>query len=424
MGEATTITQPDDRTEDEAPAQVRTTACCVVGGGPAGAMLAFLLARQGVEVTLLEGHTDFDRDFRGDTLHPSVLEVLDSVGLADRLHELEHTKVTGIPVQTAEGPLLPVDLGRLRTPYHYIMLVPQARFLEFLTAEAARYPTFSLVMGASVRRLVIQDGVVRGVRYRARDGWHEVRAGLTVATDGRSSKVRSLAGLEPRSRTSHIDVLWFRLPRLPDEPGRTFGVVRPGHFLAVLQRPDHWQVAYLLRKGDFPQLRAAGLGELRHRIASALPAFARHAEHLTDWKQVSLLSVQTNRVPTWHRPGLLLLGDAAHAMSPVMGVGINYAIGDAVVAANLLTRPLLAWQRRGVAVPRRRLAAVQRRRELPIRFIQAVQRVQERALFATVAGGAGIPPLARRVLALPGVRRMVARVVGVGLWRVKVRTLR
>ncbi len=413
---------PVRQAADGEPVDVARTTAAVVGGGPAGMVLALLLARAGVEVTLLEAHGDFDRQFRGDSLHPSVLEIMDQLGLADRLHRLPHTRVPSIPIDTPEGPLVPVDLRVLRTPFPYIMLVHQARFLEFLAEEAARYPTFRLVRSANVRRLVVEGGVVRGARWRGPGGWHEVRAAVTIAADGRNSKVRALAGLEPVGREVPMDTLWFRLPRRPGDPPRSWGRLAGGRFLGFLQREDHWQVTASIVKGSYPHVRAEGLAAFRSRLAATVPEFADRLLALEDWSELSLLSVRADRLPRWHRPGLLLIGDAAHAMSPAAGVGINVAIQDAVVAANVLAAPLRARQRRGGEVPESLLAAVQRRREVPVRIIQAVQRLAERPIAAAMAGRPAVPPLARRVVRAPGVRGVLARFLGLGVWRVPVRT--
>lgn len=400
------------------------TSCVVVGGGPAGAVFSLLLARAGVAVTLLESHGDFDRQFRGESLHPSIIEILDGIGLAGRLHELPHTKVRTIPIETPEGPMVPADLRLLRSPYPYIMLVRQDLFLEFVTGEAARYPNFRLVMGANVRRLVWEDGRVVGVRYRAKDGWHEVRAGLTVATDGRNSRVRRLAELEAVATSPPLDVLWFRLPRLPGDPDRTFGRIGGGHFFGLFRRTDHWNVEVTIPKDAYSRLKEEGIGAFRRRVSRALPEFSEHLEHLRDWKEVSVLSVRADRLRRWHRPGLLVIGDAAHVMSPAVGVGINLAIQDAVVAANVLAGPLLRFQRAGSPVPEGRLAEVQRRRELPIRFMQALQGFGHRTVENAHAGRAPVSSATRRLMGLPLVRSGLARIIGVGLWRVKVRDTR
>jgi 2-polyprenyl-6-methoxyphenol hydroxylase-like FAD-dependent oxidoreductase len=402
--------------------EVQTTTCCIVGGGPAGVMLALLLLRQSVPVTLLEAHADFDREFRGDTLHPSVLEILDHLGLAERLHQFRHAKVHSATIQAADGPFTPVDFRRLKTRFPYIMLIPQPRFLAFITEEARRYPHFRLVMGANVQRLVEEDGVVRGVRYRTTDGWHEVRALLTVGADGRFSRLRHLAGFEPVKTSPPMDVLWFRLPRLPDDPpeyGGLFGRFGRGRILVVFDREDYWQVGYVFAKGHYQELRAAGLEALRRSISELEPRFARHVAHLTEWQQLSLLSVESSRCPRWHKPGLLLIGDAAHVMSPVGGVGINYAIQDAVVAANVLAGPLQAGR-----VQRHDLAEVQRRRQWPTRAIQAVQSFIQKRLIANVLRSQEtlrIPRFVRLLFRVPLVRALPARMIAFGIWRVHVK---
>ena len=399
---------------------VQRTSCCIVGGGPGGAMLALFLARRGVPVALLEMHKDFDREFRGDTIHPSVMEILDQIGLADKLHEIPHTKVTGPTIQFADGPFRPFDLGRLKTRFPYILLVPQARFLEFITGEAARYPQFKLVMRAHVQQMVEEDGVVRGVRYLAPDGMHELRATLTVGADGRFSLLRRLAGIEPIKTSPPMDILWFRLPKLPGEPeitGGLFGGIGRGRILVMLERTDYWQAGLVFPKGEYQELHAKGAEAVRQSITEIEPRFARHAEYLTDWHQLTLLSVESSRCPRWHKPGLLLIGDAAHVMSPVGGVGINYAIQDAAVAANVLTKPLLAG-----SVSSADLAEVQRQREWPTRAIQAMQSFMQKGLI----GGAlraqtalTVPWQFRLFFRIPILRDLPARMIAFGVRRVR-----
>lgn len=338
---------------------VQTTDCCIVGGGPAGAVLALLLARQGISVVLLEAHKDFDRDFRGDTIHPSVMEIMDELGLADRLLQLDHTKVRRLTLMNPDGSVaFATEFTRLKTRYPYITIMPQVRFLEFITEEAKRYPNFQLVLGANVQELIESDGVVRGVRYRGHGGWHSVTAQLIVGADGRHSRMRQLAGFEPVGTSPPMDVVWFRLPRKSEEPEGLNGRIGRGHIVAMLDRSEEWQVAYVIPKGGYQQIRAAGLEAVRQSIAEVVPEFSDRVERLQDWSQIAFLSVESNRLPRWYRPGLLLIGDAAHVMSPVGGVGINYAIQDAVVAANVLGEQLLGrhlhvWD----------LAEVQRQRE-------------------------------------------------------------
>ena len=406
---------------------VERTTCCVVGGGPGGAVLALLLARAGVGVTLLEAHPDFDREFRGDTLHPSVMEIMDQLGLADRLLELPHTEARSFTLQTVSGPFTPVDLSRLNTKFPYITLMPQTSFLEFITGEAKRYPNFRLVMEARGRELIEEDGVIRGVRYESEDGPHEVRAVLTVGADGRGSRVRRLAGFEPVKTSPPMDVLWFKLPREEGDPEGLIGRFGRGHIAVMLDRQDYWQAGYVIPKGTYPELRREGIESLRRGFAELIPEYADRIEHLKDWKQASLLSVESSICPRWYRPGLLLIGDAAHVMSPVAGVGINYAIQDAVVAANALSRPLKRSQERLVDLDVRHLAAVQRRRELPTRLIQRFQAlIQQRVLAPTLRSNEPFaPPLFLRLLIrVPIVRNIPSRIIAFGLWRVRAKEQR
>ena len=400
---------------------VETASCCVVGGGPAGAVLALLLARRGVPVTLLEMHKDFDRDFRGDTVHPSILEVLDQIGLADKLLEIPHSKVTGPTLQFANGPFRPFDLGRLKTRFPYIAMIPQVRFLEFITREAAKYPEFKLVMHAQAKHLLEEKGTVVGVRYLGEDGQeHEIRAKLTVGTDGRFSVVRRLAGFEPIKTAPPMDVLWFRLPKLPGEPevtGGAFGGIGRGKIFVLLERNDHWQAGLVFPKGQYQELRKQGVEAVRTSLSEAEPRFAKHAEYLTSWDQLNLLSVESSLCPLWHKPGVLIIGDAAHVMSPVGGVGINYAIQDAVVAANVLAGPLKSG-----AVTEAYLADDQRQREWPTRVIQRMQstmqdRLMVRALQSTRP--ASVPWQFKLFFKIPFVRDIPARLIAFGPRRVR-----
>jgi 2-polyprenyl-6-methoxyphenol hydroxylase-like FAD-dependent oxidoreductase len=410
---------PQPQPEDTVVGMERTT-CCIVGGGPGGAMLALLLARRGVNITLLEMHQDFDREFRGDTIHPSTMEILDQIGLADKLHEIPHTKVSGPTLQFANGPFRPFDLGRLKTRFPYILMVPQSRFLEFLTHEAAQYPHFKLRMHAQAQQLLVEENGVRGVRYLASDGPHEIRARLTVGADGRFSLLRKLAGIEPDKTSPPMDVLWFRLPKLPGEPevsGGAFGGIGRGRIFVLLERNEYWQAGLVFPKGQYQELRAKGVEAVRQSLAEAEPRFAKHAEALTDWRQFTLLSVESSRCALWHKPGLLLIGDAAHVMSPVGGVGINYAIQDAVEAANVLTAPLLAGK-----VSDRDLAEVQKRREFPTRVIQRMQALMQQRLVASVLQSqqsVNIPWQLKLFFRIPVLRDIPARMIGFGIKRAR-----
>jgi 2-polyprenyl-6-methoxyphenol hydroxylase-like FAD-dependent oxidoreductase len=396
--------------------------CCIVGGGPAGAILALMLARRGVRVAILEMHKDFDREFRGDTVHPSTLEILDQIGLAGRVHELRHSKIFGPTLQTDDGPFTPVDLRRLKTKYPYILLVPQKLLLEMLTQEAGKLANFRLLMGANVTELIEENGIIRGVRYQVDGVLHEMRATLTVGADGRFSRVRHLAGITPIGTSPPMDVLWFRLPRFPEDPeapGGAFGGFAKGHIVGGFDRGDHWQVVYVILKGSYQEVRAEGIEALRRHIVEIEPHLAKHVETLTDWHQFSLLSVESSRCPIWYKLGLLLIGDAAHVMSPVGGLGINYAVQDAVVAANLLTKPLLAG-----SVPLDALRSVQRKREWPTRLIQAVQtKVQKRFIASALQSQAQalrIPWYVRFFFKIPYLRDIPARIIALGIVRVRV----
>jgi len=376
----------------------------VVGGGPGGMLLALLLARAGVPVTLLESHQDFDRDFRGDSLHPYTLELLDQLGLADRLLELPHHPARFFRFHTPTTTITTADYGKLRTRFNYVALMPQARFLSFLADEAAKLPAFTLELGAKVTGLVEEDGRVTGVRLRDRT----VPARLVVGADGRFSKLRKLSGLPGHSLGASSDLLWFRLPRRATDPPEAdvdlfFG---RDQYVGLLGGTDDWQVGCTLPKGGYAAARAAGVGPIRDFVAERVPWLADRLPELREFSQTTLLSVDISRVERWHRPGLLLIGDAAHVISPVGGNGILMAVQDAVVAANHLVPALRAGE-----VGDEVLAAIQAERDPAIDVVQAQQsRIERRIARSRERGRPLTPPgFLRWVTAVPGVRARAAK---------------
>ncbi len=399
------------------PGEAEQADCCIVGGGPAGVVLSYLLARAGVRVTLLEAHDDFDRDFRGDTIHPATLELLDQMGLADRLLELPHVKGPTFSLRTPQQSIRLADFRRLGTKFPYIAFLPQHEFLDFMAHEASRYEGFQLHLGARADALIEEGGVVRGVRYRKEGSHREVRAEVTVGADGRASKLRRLVGFEPLKTSPPMDVLWFVLPRRQNDlEEEMLGLrVGAGVLLVVFGRPDAWQVGYVMLKGSYRDLKAAGLEELRESVVALAPEFANRLDTVEDWRQVSFLPVESSRLERWYKPGLLLIGDAAHVMSPVGGVGINYAIQDAVATANSLVTPL----REGRVTPKH-LEAVQKRRQAPTRFIQRFQRLVQSQLVKRALDPAKPFSLAlplRLLTQVPLLRSIPAQVIGFGFRR-------
>jgi 2-polyprenyl-6-methoxyphenol hydroxylase-like FAD-dependent oxidoreductase len=387
--------------------------CCIAGGGPAGMMLGYLLARAGVKVLVLEKHGDFLRDFRGDTIHPSTLEVMHELGLLDEFLELPHQKVYELNAQFGELRLTIADFRHLPTRCGFVAFMPQWDFLNFLAAKAARYPNFNLMMEAEVTRLVEESGRVVGVRAKTPNGEIEVRADLVVGADGRSSIVREKAGLAVQEFGAPIDVLWFRLRRRAEDPAATMGRFDAGRIFITLNRGDYWQCGFVIAKGQFEEMRRQPFETFRAAIVKLAPYTKDSVQELGGWEDVKLLTVRVDRLLDWFRPGLLCIGDCAHAMSPVGGVGINLAIQDAVAAANILFKPLREGQ-----LDIDHLRRIQQRRELPTRITQALQVAVQRRIIARVLVETGPlkPPLAVRLLAgVAFLRRIPARIVGLGI---------
>jgi 2-polyprenyl-6-methoxyphenol hydroxylase-like FAD-dependent oxidoreductase len=386
--------------------------CCIAGGGPAGTMLGLLLARAGVAVLVLEKHADFLRDFRGDTIHPSTLEVMHELGLLDEFLKRPHQEVRTLGAQIGDVFLQVADFWHLPTHCRFVALMPQWDFLNFIAEQAKRYPGFKLEMEAETTALIEEGGRVTGLRVETPQGNLVVRTDLVVGADGRHSTVREKAGLESTDLGAPMDVLWMRLSRRSSDPGQTLGRIDARRVFVTLNRGDYWQCAYVIPKGGFDQIRQNGLAALRSEIVSLAPYLRDRVGELADWSDIKLLTVAVDRLRVWHRPGLLCIGDAAHAMSPIGGVGINLAIQDAVAASNIL-----APQLRQGAPSNDDLRAVQRRREFPTRATQQLQlfiqnRVIDRVLEST---GQLSPPLAVRLLGqCPFLRRIPARVLGLG----------
>ena len=387
--------------------------CVIAGCGPAGAGLGLLLARAGLRVTVVEKHGDFLRDFRGDTIHASTLTLLDELGLGDEFARLDQQRIAEVRVAVGDREWSLADFRRIPGRHREIALMPQWDFLDFVTRHAAGYPGFRLLMETEATGLTVEQGHVTGLTVSG----GAIPATLTVAADGRSSTVRRAARLPVRAYDAPMDVLWFRLSRRESDLVRTAGRVAPGRLLIRIDRGDYWQVGYVIEKGGYQRLRAAGLAAFRSDLATLEPALADRVDELGGWSDVSVLEVRVDRLRRWHRPGLLCIGDAAHAMSPVGGVGINLAVQDAVAAANLLVRPL-----RTGTLSERDLARVQRRRALPTAVTQAGQRAIHRRIVAPLLDG-GAPPAPVRVLErFPALQAIPAYLLAIGIRPEHVRT--
>jgi len=379
--------------------------CCIAGGGPAGMMLGLLLARAGVSVVVLEKHADFLRDFRGDTLHPSTLEIMHELVVLERFLQLPHQKVHRINARFGELDFTVADFSHLPTHCRYVAFMPQWDFLNFLVEEGRRYPTYQVCMSAEVTDLIEDEGSVVGLRAETPKGPLEVRTALVVGADGRHSIVRKKAGLSVEEFGAPMDVLWFRLSRKPDDPVDPMGRFDAGRIFIMLNRGNYWQCGFVIAKGSLAEVRAQGLALFRERVARLAPFAADRVHELQEWEPIKLLTVQVDRLRQWYKPGLLCIGDAAHAMSPVGGVGINLAIQDAVATANLLWQPL-----RDGRVTEADLAKVQARRAWPTEVTQRIQLIVQNRVISRVLNRDSplTPPCAIRLLA-------PARMIGLGV---------
>jgi 2-polyprenyl-6-methoxyphenol hydroxylase-like FAD-dependent oxidoreductase len=392
--------------------QTLATTVCIIGGGPAGIMLGFLLARAGIPVTVLEKHKDFFRDFRGDTIHPSTLDLLYELGLLDKFLTLAHSQIAVLSASIGGQSFAIADFSHLPTQCKFIALMPQWDFLNFLAKEAGRFPHFTLRMGWEATGLIQQNGVTTGVRANTPDGPIEIPATLTVGCDGRHALSRDAAHLPLIDQGVPVDILWLRIARQPQDPENGLGYVNYGRLIVLINRNDYYQIGYIIAKDTFPEIQQAGIPAFQQSLERIVPFLTGRTAEIDSWDKVKLLAIQVNRLQQWSSPGLLCIGDAAHAMSPVGGIGINIALQDAVATANILTESLLSG-----TLTEHNLAQVQHYREKAVRNTQRVQIVAHRILNRVLHNPGPIkPPLLLRILtAIPGFQRIPARFVGMGL---------
>ncbi|MBI1328175.1 MAG: FAD-dependent oxidoreductase [Alphaproteobacteria bacterium] len=392
--------------------EVINTQCCIAGGGPAGMMLGVLLARAGVDVVVLEKHADFLRDFRGDTVHPSTLEIIYELGWLEDFLKCPHQKVNHMEGVIGKENITLADFSHLKTQAPYIAFMPQWDFLNFLKQKASTYKNFTLIMQAKVDELLVANDTIVGVKATTDDGVIEVRSSLVVAADGRNSDVRRLAHMDVLEHGSPIDVLWFRISRKLDDPSAVFGRIMPGSLMVMLNRGDYWQCGYVIKKGEYEALKSQGLESFRKKILENAPSLKESIHEIMDWEQIKLLTVKVDFLKKWYKDGLLCIGDAAHAMSPVGGVGINLAIQDAVAAANILACPLAADKLNAVHV-----AAVQERRQWPTKIIQFMQLIMhKRIIYQALQSKKDFkaPLFLRAIAAMPVLQQLMGQFIGMG----------
>jgi 2-polyprenyl-6-methoxyphenol hydroxylase-like FAD-dependent oxidoreductase len=388
--------------------------CCIVGGGPAGMMLGYLLGRAGIDVVVLEKHNDFFRDFRGDTVHPSTLQVMDELGLIDGFLKLPHQQLQKLDGVIGGRPVRIADLGRLDIEYPFIAFMPQWDFLNFIRASGAKFPSLKVMMNTEVTDLIRDGDRIAGVKAKTADGAIDIVADLTIACDGRHSKVRDCSGLPLEEIGAPMDVLWFRAGRRPNETESVFARIEPGKMLVTFDRGDYWQCAYVIAKGQYDAVKVRGLASLLGDIGRLAPVLKPGLSDVKSWDDVKLLTVAINRLKRWSRPGLLCIGDAAHAMSPVGGVGVNLAVQDAVATANQIAAKL------AIGCPSDdELDAVRRRREFPVRMTQRMQVVVQNNLISMALASGNrplrVPLLVRLITAVPWFQGITARFVGLGV---------
>jgi 2-polyprenyl-6-methoxyphenol hydroxylase-like FAD-dependent oxidoreductase len=389
------------------------TRCCIVGGGPAGIMLGFLLARAGVKTTILEKWADFFRDFRGDTIHPSTLEILNELGLLEEFLKIPHNETTQLGAEIGGHKVILADFSRLKTTCPFIAFTPQWNFLNFMTEKAKAYPHFNLLMDTEGLELMEEEGRVIGVLAKNKEETFEIYSEVVIGADGRHSMVREKSHLKVKSLGAPMDVLWFRLSRKESDIKQSLGKMDLGRILIMIERGDYWQCGFLIHKGDFARVQAQGLEAFHLSILEVAPTMDDRINELTSWEQIKLLTVAVERLEKWHRPGLLCIGDAAHAMSPIGGVGINLAIQDAVATANILTPAFL----KGV-IKEDDLAAVQKRRALPTKIVQKLQVLIQNRIIGSILGNPTqlkLPFVLKLLQWVPILRRIPAYLIGIGI---------